>query len=267
MYRCRWQPASWDRKDQVAQAPCPGGGGSAAGRAWGRAEGPWTNRVFFAGAPLGMLAAALSKSFARYGDIRSFVLYRMGDGRSRGMGVCVFETTKEAGEALRGGVVIEGHPIFMQEDVSQYKYHERRESRGALATYGRAPRPSRRRSSPYSGVTRGGPCDGEGDGEDSAEVPRGPATVREVPVSDPNKAVYFWGVHEEFHESSLWQLFESAGELSSLCLLEGEGGRSQGRGIAEFTTAAAAFRASIDLHGRPVVGRPIAVDLYNPPDA
>eukprot|EP00972_Heterocapsa_arctica_P055143 8134035-Heterocapsa_arctica.AAC.1 len=68
-----------------------------------------------------MSTGAVAECFSPYGEIRSLGLFRLEDGRSRGMGVCTFVTSEEAGEALRGGIVIEGNPVFMQEDVSQYK--------------------------------------------------------------------------------------------------------------------------------------------------
>jgi len=78
-----------------------------------------SDRVLFFGAPANLSYDVLRDYFSHVGEVRFFSLFRLPDGRSRGKGVCTFASPDVAAWALRQGVIIEGRPLYLQEDTSQ----------------------------------------------------------------------------------------------------------------------------------------------------
>jgi len=236
-------------------------GGGKAGRARPRPMETWTNRVFYAGAPFHCTEGALRSYFAELGTIRSFTVFWLNDGRHRGMGVCTYSSNIEAQEALARGIVVEGRPLFLQEDVSQFaegvqgQIGGTRGAQQALAygtseasSYGPSARQKRSgsRSSPYDQVY------------DAYNF-----EAYHIDV-DPNKAVFFANVPCETTETHIRARFEACGPVKHVILFMTPDGKSRGMGLVEHTTQAGAMRAYNVLHDQPVSGRPIVVDEYRP---
>lgn len=239
----KWDKKSrWDNKASVAGK----GGKGAAAAAPARV---WSNRVFFAGAPFATGQQELQAYFEEYGGLRSFTLFRLSDGRSRGMGVCTFVSSEVAAQAVRGGITIDGRPLYLQEDTSQYVEQPGGKAASswasqALPSYAPVPR--------SRGGQRAAPYEDENYGGLALDI-------------DPNKAVFFKNVPFETTESHLRQRFEAAGPIRTLRLFMTPDGRSRGMGVVEYQTQAAATRAYNNLHEQNVSGRLMVVDEYRPP--
>jgi len=223
-----------------------GGGGKKGGSGYGNMNSwagddwdedwvnPSTPRVFFAGAPFQASAGRIREEFRHHGEVRSFALFRLADGRHRGMGVCTYESIEVAYEVLRLGVDIDGCPLYLQEDMSQFNTRDLDEPP----------------------VTRQAPRD------------RSPAAknFREesshVQNMDHRKTVFFSNVPFETTETYLRGLFESVGPVKRLNLYTTPDGKSRGMGAVEYTTQKAAMRAYSTLHEHMVSGRHISVEEY-----
>lgn len=240
-----------------------GRGSSGKGKdSWGRSgkggkgyqESIWTNRVFFAGAPFHCTEGNIRSYFAELGTIRSFTVFWLDDGRHRGMGVCTYATNSEAEEALQTGIVIEGRPLFLQEDTSQYVADgPAQQSKG---NHQALPYGTSESSSAGRGRGRSNPYDHHYDSYS--------AGLYNVSV-DPNKAVFFANVPFETTETHLRSKFDGVGHVKHLILFMTPDGKSRGMGIVEYTTQAGAIRAYNVLHESNVSGRQMIVDEYRPP--
>jgi len=231
-----------------------GGGGGKTQQSWHNA---WSNRVFFAGVPFHVGEREMRSYFEEMGTIRSFSVFWLKDGRHRGMGVCTYETSTQASQALGEGIIIDGRPLFLQEDTSQYNAEQgagrstgSRQQQAQLATYGGggayapALKPNNRNSR-------------------SAQYDQ---TSMKVPANiDPSKAVFFANVPFETTETHLRSRFEVAGQIKSFTLFMTAEGKSRGMGVVEYTTQGAAMRAYNNLHERNVGGRLMIVDEYRQP--
>lgn len=186
-----------------------------------------SNRVFFSGAPFRANPQTVQEYFAAFGDIRSFTVFRKPDGSSRGMGVCVYQSSHSAALAMRDGIIMDGRSLYMQEDVSQNS-----EEKGG-----------------WDNGYKGG---GKGRSQDYDSLSQ----------VDPNKAVFFRNVPFETAEKFLRDKFESVGAIKNFILFTMADGRSQGKGVVEYFTATAAERAYNEIHDTIVSGRPINVDYY-----
>eukprot|EP00411_Alexandrium_monilatum_P109656 CAMPEP_0175689468 /NCGR_PEP_ID=MMETSP0097-20121207/29399_1 /TAXON_ID=311494 /ORGANISM="Alexandrium monilatum, Strain CCMP3105" /LENGTH=655 /DNA_ID=CAMNT_0016996491 /DNA_START=20 /DNA_END=1987 /DNA_ORIENTATION=+ len=226
---------SWSRWEQQA-APCE------------------TNRVFFAGAPFDMPEGVLRAHFEEYGPLRSLTVFRLRDGRSRGMGICTFVSSKVAGEVLDGGIQINGWALFLQEDTSQFSFMGT--SGPSVPSRGRAPDDEH---PPYSlGAAR---THGTGKG------PRSSPYGGSGPMLDgvnSRKSVFFANASFQTPESAIHEHFEEIGRIRSLTLFRTPEGRSRGMGVVEYMNAASAMRAYYNLHGVALDGRPLVVDEHRP---
>lgn len=231
------------------------GGGGGKSNNWNNA---WSNRVFFAGVPFHIGEREMRSYFEEMGGIRSFSVFWLKDGRHRGMGVCTFETSQQASQVLRDGIMIEGRPLFLQEDISQYNAEQGRPvaprpvQQMQVATYG-------------GGGSYGGPSQKPNRSARSAQYDQ---TSVKVPANlDPSKAVFFANVPFETTETHLRSRFETAGQIKSFTLFMTAEGKSRGMGVVEYTTQGAAHRAYSNLHERNVGGRLMIVDEYRAPAA
>jgi len=201
-----------------------GGGKGWAGGKGGHLEPMWTNRVFFAGAPFHCNEGTLRSYFAAFGTIRSFTVFWLNDGRHRGMGVCTYSSNEEAGYALNEGIEVEGRPLFLQEDASQYgaeggpvkgkgkqaSLHEA----SASSSYGTG--------KDKKAGARSNPADQNYDSYS--------AGLYGVDV-DPKKAVFFANAAFETTETHLKSKFEIVGKVKHLILFMTPDGKSRGKGI------------------------------------
>eukprot|EP00747_Dinoflagellata_sp_TGD_P180344 gnl/TRDRNA2_/TRDRNA2_32640_c0_seq1.p1 gnl/TRDRNA2_/TRDRNA2_32640_c0~~gnl/TRDRNA2_/TRDRNA2_32640_c0_seq1.p1 ORF type:complete len:501 (-),score=85.47 gnl/TRDRNA2_/TRDRNA2_32640_c0_seq1:74-1576(-) len=200
----------------------------------------YSARVFFASADYSSHLRDLRAAFEYYGRLRSIMLFRTAEGRSRGMGVCVYETMEAAARAISEGIEVDGRLLHLQEDQSQYAQAT---SLGPKTASSYGPSKTRNlgsRSEPYGILTQ-------------------------KYVSDASKAVFFSNVPVDTTESYLWLQFETVGALKSLTLFTTPDGKSRGMGIVEYFSHASASRAYDRLHERIVSGRPLMVDEYRPP--
>jgi len=99
---------------------------------------PTTPRVFFAGAPFQVSPGRIREEFRNHGEVRSFALFRLADGRHRGMGVCTYESMEVTQQVLNNGVFIDGCPLYLQEDMSQFNTREMDEPETHLAQWDRS---------------------------------------------------------------------------------------------------------------------------------
>jgi len=237
-----------------------GGQWGGGGKGRNQREPAWTNRVFFAGAPFHCTEGTLRSYFAELGTIRSFTVFWLNDGRHRGMGVCTYSTNAEAEDVLAKGITVEGRPLFLQEDTSQYNAEggapppPGRASQQALpygtsesSSYGPNHERKQRRSSLYD--------------HDYDAYNFGAYNI----TVDPLKAVFFANVPFETTETHLRSKFASAGKVVHLILFMTTEGKSRGMGIVEYASQAGAIRAYNTLHESYVSGRQIVVDEYRPP--
>lgn len=186
-------------------------------------------RVFFSGAPFKVPPAAVQEHFAAFGEVRSLRMFKRSDGASRGMGVCIFQSTRAAEEAINYGITIEGRSLFVSWDTSSGP-----EGKGDWS------------SGPIGGGKGGG---GKGWDQDHPDV-------------DPDKSVYFRNVPFETAEKFLREKFGSVGSIKNFVLFTTADGRSRGMGVVEYFTSTAAERAYNEIHEMNVSGRQMHVDYY-----
>ncbi|CAJ1335917.1 unnamed protein product [Effrenium voratum] len=86
-------------------------------------QGLGEQQVFFAGAPFDLSEDAIRRLFKRAGDVANLRLFRLKDGRSRGMGYITYASAKQARRAVRDlhNVEVEGRTIL----VSAFDHHDR----------------------------------------------------------------------------------------------------------------------------------------------
>lgn len=229
---------------------------------------PWSNRVFFAGAPYYATDWELRSFFEEFGEIRSFTPFRspVEGVRHRGMGVCTYVFTEAAQQALRYGIEIDGRPLFMQQDISQFREDGSAQRIGQQAL-----------AAGYSWGFEdgrgggGGPATSQGYGparvRNTSQSPRSePYDQAPAPdVINPSKAVFFANVPFDTTETHLRARFETVGPIRSLTLFTSWDGKSRGMGVVEYATQAAASRAYHQLHEQVVSGRSMVVDEYRRP--
>jgi len=226
------------------------------GSVWGRKNSNWrvqsenqknswmpdcsSNRIFFAGAPFNVGEAEIRTHFEKIGCVKSFTLFRLQDGRHRGMGKCSFVSSDVAAQALTWGIEIECHPLFLQEDMTQFASPDK-----GMSTWGQ--------SAMVHGRARA---------SRSTQYNQSSSSLKTK--VQPRNSVFFSNVPFETTEKYLAGMFESAGEVRNFFLHMTPDGKSRGMGVVEYTTQAAAFRAYNHLHEVNVSGRLMNVDEYCP---
>lgn len=222
-------------------------------------QSSWSNRVYYAGAPYHCSEATLRSYFEEIGSVRSFTVFWLNDGRHRGMGVCTYATSDIAERALNQGITIEGRPLFLQEDTSQYSQEEapaKGKGKGGqqALSYGTS------ESSSYGGK-KGGPASRSASYQQDYDMYGSNANIN----VDPSKAVFFANVPFEVTETFLKSKFEQVGPVKSLVCFTTPDGKSRGMGVVEYTSQAGAMRAYDRLHEMVVCGRTMIVDEYRQP--
>jgi hypothetical protein len=186
--------------------------------------------------------------------VRSFTVFWLNDGRHRGMGVCTYATSDIAERALNQGITIEGRPLFLQEDVSQYSQEDVPKGKGKgqqALPYGTS------ESSSYGGKKGGSRSASYQDYDMHGSTPN-------INV-DPNKAVFFANVPFEVTETFLKSKFEQMGHVKFLVCFTTPEGKSRGMGVVEYSSVNNATKAYEQLHETMVCGRTMIVDEYRPP--
>mmetsp|Transcript_114760 Transcript_114760/g.256147 ORF Transcript_114760/g.256147 Transcript_114760/m.256147 type:complete len:666 (+) Transcript_114760:92-2089(+) len=213
-----------------------------------------SNRIFFSGAPFESLEISLRSHFEEWGPIQSFTLFRLQDGRSRGMGLCTYINANMAMMALNGGVVVDGWELYLQEHVPAS--HSLQE--GGLDTL---------QTQPWSSSVGYGPSPRHRGGTRPAPYVDGVGGI-DVPWDiDPERSVFFARVPRSFGRDAIRRKFLCAGEIKSFTLFEMPGGISRGMGVVEYFSFAAAMRAYTYLHDEVMGDRQMLVDEYCPPVA
>lgn len=205
-----------------------------------------SNRVFFSGADSTLPGHVVQRYFQEYGEIRSFSLFRHPNGRSRGMGVVTFVLSDSAHEVLEHGIEINGWPLFVQEDVSQfaeesYETEETSWDRKVHVSSGTKSRPYR-----------------QNEYEDQWYESYGESKLNVA----PEKSVFFANVPYETTEGYLRKTFEKVGAIRNFKLFTTKDGRSRGMGVVEFEHRASVSKAYNTLHDSIVSGRQMIVDIF-----
>jgi len=213
-----------------------------------------SNRIFFSGAPFESLEISLRSHFEEWGPIQSFTLFRLQDGRSRGMGLCTYINANMAMMALNGGVVVDGWELYLQEHVPASQSLQE----GGLDTL---------QTQPWSSSVGYGPSPRHRGGTRPAPYVDGVGGI-DVPWDiDPERSVFFARVPRSFGRDAIRRKFLCAGEIKSFTLFEMPGGISRGMGVVEYFSFAAAMRAYTYLHDEVMGDRQMLVDEYCPPVA
>lgn len=192
--------------------------------------------------------------------MRSFTVFWLNDGRHRGMGVCTYATSDIAEAALNQGITIEGRPLFLQEDVSQYSHEEIPQGKGKGKGGHQALPYGTSESSSYGGKNNKGLASRSTSYQQDYDM-YGSNTNISV---DPSKAVFFANVPFEVTETFLKGKFDQVGPVKSLVCFTTPDGKSRGMGVVEYTSQAGAMRAYNQLHEMVVCGRTMIVDEYRP---
>lgn len=197
-----------------------------------------SNRIFFAGAPFNVSEAEIRAHFEEIGHVTSFTIFRLKDGRHRGMGKCSYASNDIAAQALKWGIEIEYRPLFLQEDTTQFSRPDQE-----VSTWGQ------------SGIVQGR-SRAAGSSQYDQSISSLKARVQ------PRNSVFFSNVPFEITEKYLVGMFESVGEVKNFFLYMTPDGKSRGRGVVEYTVQAAVFRAYKHLHEANVGGRLLILEEY-----
>ncbi|CAE7453057.1 PAB2 [Symbiodinium natans] len=176
-------------------------------------------KVRFSGASGEVAEETLKNFFKKVGEVEAFNLFKLKDGKSRGMGMVTYKTAKQAKQALLqlNGSKVQGCTIMVYTD------HEND------STTWKPPQPSQRES--FAGWYGRGP---------SKEWYEG---------SSDGCAVHFHGAPLDMSSDKLYSFFEECGKIKSFWLFRNPEGRSRGQGLVEYSSQKDARSAINYLNG------------------
>mmetsp|Transcript_52113 Transcript_52113/g.93400 ORF Transcript_52113/g.93400 Transcript_52113/m.93400 type:complete len:674 (+) Transcript_52113:74-2095(+) len=201
------------------------------------------SRVYFGNVPFDVSESTLEKLFKGIGPIIEFNLFKNPDGKSRGMGHCIYQNASLASVAIQllRDRDVGGRPILVKEDDR----HAAAPPRSSGPVRQPAPRaPTRGRALPPApAAPRSRQAQSPGDSHGA------PAGCR----------VFFSNVPFQVGQEELVDVFQQVGEIVELNLFRKDNGQSRGMGHCTFSDPSAAEAAISELRDLDVGGRPIWV--------